>query len=144
MSEKFTARLFKNPIFQSAFRMPIKDLYPLSLAIPSSEVPMLQTQTLPMSFAHPVNVVPLEEVLSSYEAPFQAAVREALVWEGFEFTKGGLPNLQLAREILTSIRWVGESGYDHSWNSFRKFLEWADHQGVLVNLESESPVGLRD
>ena len=105
---------------------------------------MLQTQTLPMSFAHPVNVVPLEEVLSSYEAPFQAAVREALVWEGFEFTKGGLPNLQLAREILTSIRWVGESGYDHSWNSFRKFLEWADHQGVLVNLESESPVGLRD
>jgi hypothetical protein len=97
---------------------------------------MLQPQTLPLSFAHPVNVVPLEEVLSSYELPFQVAVREALVWEGFDLM-AGLPNLQLAREILSSIAWLGESGYDRSWKSLKKFLEWADHQGVLVDLGKE-------
>ena len=98
---------------------------------------MLQTQTPPMSMAQPVNVVSLENVLSSYDPAFQTAVREALLWEGFELT-GGLPNLQLAREILSSIAWLGESGYDRSWESFRQFLEWANHQGVLVNLGFES------
>lgn len=97
---------------------------------------MLQSQITPLSMVHPTNVVSLEEALVSYDLPFRAAVREALVWEGFEFT-GGLPNLQLAREILSSIRWLGENGYSRSWDSFRKFLEWADHQGILVDLCAE-------
>jgi len=97
---------------------------------------MFRSQITPLSMAHPTNVVTLEEALVSYDLPFRAAVREALVWEGFEFT-GGLPNLQLAREVLSSIRWLGENGYSRSWDSFRKFLEWADQQGVLLDLCAE-------
>jgi len=98
---------------------------------------MLQTETLSMSMTAPVNVVSLDSVLATYDPAFRTAVREALLWEGFELS-GGLPNLQLAREILASIAWLGNSGYGHSWESFRKFLDWAGHQGVLVNLGFES------
>jgi hypothetical protein len=97
---------------------------------------MLQTQTLPTSMVQPVNVVSLDQILSPYEPAFQAAVREALLGEGFDMMSP-LPNLQLAREILGAIHWLGESGYDKSWESFRQFLEWAGLRGVLVNLGYE-------
>ncbi|HNX95474.1 MAG TPA: hypothetical protein PKL14_09960 [Holophaga sp.] len=99
---------------------------------------MLQTacqpSTLPMTFSMTANVVCLDEVLSSYQSPFRAAIREALAWEDFEFTQG-IPNLQLAREILVSIGCQSDFGDTQAWNSFRRFLEWADRQGVLVNLD---------
>lgn len=104
---------------------------------------MLQSESLSMPVAQPVNVVSLENVLSSFDPSFRTAVREALLWEGFELT-GGLPNLQLAREILISIGWLGESSYSRSWESFRQYMEWAGQQGVLVNLGFESAFAMGD
>ena len=99
---------------------------------------MLYSETLPTSMVQPVNVVSLDNLLAEYDPAFRSAVREALIWEGFELTGSGLPNLQLAREILSSIGWLSESGYGRSWEAFRQYLEWAGHQGVLVNLGFES------
>jgi hypothetical protein len=108
------------------------------------EAPMLHSETLSTAVTPPVNVVSLENVLAAYDPAFQTAVREALLWEGFELTGGGLPNLQLAREILVSIGWLAQSGYGRSWESFRQFLEWANHQGVLVNLGFEPALAMGD
>jgi hypothetical protein len=83
------------------------------------------------------NVVALDEVMDAYDARFQRAVREALAKEGFE-VGSGLPNLQLAREIQDSIGWFLENtGFRASWESLRLFLEWADRQGILVDLSQD-------
>jgi hypothetical protein len=80
------------------------------------------------------NVVALEEVLGTYGRLFQLAVRHVLFEEGFEIGNG-LPNLQLAREIRDSIQGFMENqGFEADWESFQSFLEWADRQGVLVDL----------
>jgi hypothetical protein len=80
------------------------------------------------------NVVALSEVLGAYESPFQIAVLEALAVEGFDMGSG-LPNLQLAREIQDSIGGAMEhQGLGAPWESLRSFLEWADRQGILVDL----------
>jgi len=104
----------------------------------TAEAPMLYTETLATFMVQGVNVVSLESVLSTYDPAFRTAVREALLMEGFELSGSGLPNLQLAREILNAISWLGEGGYGYPWESFRQYLEWASHQGVLVNLGFES------
>jgi len=105
---------------------------------------MLHTETLPTSMVQAVNVVSLESVLAGYDPAFRTAVREALLWEGFELSGSGLPNLQLAREILNAIGWLGEGGYSLAWEPFRQYLEWASRQGVLVNLGFESVYALGD
>jgi len=97
---------------------------------------MIQVEPNAPVIPEAANVVCLDDVLSPYDGAFRAAVREALVWDGFEFT-GGIPNLQLAREILVSIGWLAEIGHSSAWSSLRRFLEWADNQGVLVNLGLE-------
>lgn len=103
---------------------------------------MIHCESQPQVIPQAANVVCLDDVLSPYDGAFRAAVREALVWDGFEFTKG-IPNLQLAREILVSIGWLSEIGHGSAWSSLRRFLEWADRQGVLVNLGFEPPLKLR-
>ena len=102
---------------------------------------MLQAETFSMSMVPPVNVVSLEHVLAPYDSSFRTAVKEALLWEGYELA-GGFPDLQLAKEILNSIGWLGESGYGRSWESLKQFLEWASQRGVLVNLGFESALAM--
>lgn len=83
------------------------------------------------------NIVPLDEVLGAYERAFQSAVRKALLAEGFEVGRG-LPNLQLAREIRDAIGgFLEDLGFDQEWESLRLFLEWADFQGILVDLSPD-------
>jgi hypothetical protein len=80
------------------------------------------------------NVVALDEVLGAYETRFQGAVHRALLQEGFE-VESGLPNLQRALEIRDAIGWfLKNQGYEAAWESLQMFLEWADRQGVLVDL----------
>jgi len=81
-----------------------------------------------------VNIVALDEVLGAYDMAFRTAVHRALIEEGFE--RGtGLPNLQLARDIQDAVGWFLEShGFRPAWESLRLFLEWADRQGILVDL----------
>ena len=92
-----------------------------------------------MHFALPfcstsANVVALDEVLTAYDTLFQIAVHNALVKEGFELGYG-LPNLQLAREIREAIGWsLEDQGFGVAWESLHWFLEWAEHQGILVDL----------
>lgn len=81
-----------------------------------------------------VNVVALCEVLEAYDSPFRTAVHSALIEEGFDLG-GRLPNLQLAGEIRDAIGGsLGSQGFDLAWESLRLFLEWAGHQGVLLDL----------
>ncbi len=92
-----------------------------------------------MHFALPfcsisANVVALDEVLDAYDTRFRLAVRRTLLEEGFELGMG-LPNLQLAREIREAIGWSLENlGFEQDWDSLKLFLEWAERQGVLVDL----------
>ncbi len=95
-----------------------------------------------MHFALPfcsasANVVALEEVLSAYDDPFRIAVQETLLVEGFELSSR-LPNLQLARDIQEALGGaLVEQGYGAPWESLQYFLEWAEHQGILVDLSLE-------
>lgn len=92
-----------------------------------------------MHFALPfcstsANVVGLDEMLDAYDSRFRLAVQRALLEEGFE---PGVPwpNLQLAREIRDAIGWALENqGFDQDWDSLKLFLEWAEHQGILLEL----------
>jgi hypothetical protein len=92
-----------------------------------------------MHFALPfcsvsANVVALDDVLDAYDSRFRLAVHRALLEEGFELGMG-LPNLQLAQEIREAIGWFLENeGFDQDWSSMKLFLEWAEHQGILVDL----------
>lgn len=81
-----------------------------------------------------VNVVALDEMLEAYDSRFRLAVQQTLVEEGFELGTG-LPNLQLPQEIRDAIGWSLENqGFDQDWDSLKLFLEWAEHQGILVDL----------
>lgn len=80
------------------------------------------------------NTVALDEVLDAYDTSFRLAVRRILREEGFE-TAGGFPELQLARDIRDAIGWeLGRQGYVAAWESLRLFLDWADRQGILLDL----------
>jgi hypothetical protein len=96
-----------------------------------------------MHFALPfcsasANVVALDEVLTAYDPRFQVAVHRILLEQGFE-VDGGLPNLQLAMELRDAIGGsLEDQGYGLDWESLDWFLEWADHQGILVDLNLAS------
>lgn len=81
-----------------------------------------------------VNIVPLDEMLEAYDSRFRLAVQQSLIEEDFE-PGSGLPNLQLPQEIRGAIGWSLENqGFDEDWDSLRLFLEWAEQQGILVDL----------
>jgi hypothetical protein len=83
------------------------------------------------------NVVTLDEVLGDYDSLFQIAVHRILLAEGFEIGSG-LPNLQLAREIQEAVGWcLEDQGFKADWESLQLFLDWADRQGILVDLNPE-------
>jgi hypothetical protein len=83
------------------------------------------------------NVVTLNEVLSAYDTRFQLAVRQVLLGEGFDMGSGP-PNLQLAREVQESIGWsLANQGFASDWESLQLFLEWADRQGTLLDLNPD-------
>ncbi len=84
-----------------------------------------------------VNVVALDEVLGAYDGLFRLAVHKALLEDGFEMGNG-LPNLQLAREIREAIGCFLEAqGQEAPWESLKLFLEWAERQGILVDLSPD-------
>jgi hypothetical protein len=88
------------------------------------------------------NVVTLEELLGAYGSLFRVAVQKILVDEGFELGSG-LPNLQLAREIQDSIGWfLEDQGFETDWESLQLFLEWADRQGILLDLSLDPELSL--
>jgi hypothetical protein len=61
-------------------------------------------------------------------------VYRSLLEEGFELGVG-LPNLQLAGEVREAIGWSMENrGFSQEWDSLKLFLEWAEHRGVLLDL----------
>lgn len=92
-----------------------------------------------MHFALPfcptsANVVALEDVLEAYDSLFRIAVHKTLIEEGFELTPD-LPNLQLARELRDAVGGsLVNQGFEEAWDSFALFLEWAEQQGILLDL----------
>lgn len=80
------------------------------------------------------NIMALGDLLAGYDEAFRIMVCRSLAEEGFEFYSD-LPNLQLAREIREVVGWsLDNQGFDQELAHLQMFLEWADHQGVLVDV----------
>ena len=80
------------------------------------------------------NVVSLDEILEGYTPGFRQAVCQALAAEGFELDSD-LPDLQLAREVQASVGgFLDAQGYEPELMALQRFLDWAEREGVLVDL----------
>ena len=84
------------------------------------------------------NTVALDDVLDTYDTVFRLAVHRVLREEGFELACG-FPELQLARDVRDAVGWeLQRQGYEAAWESLRCFLDWADCQGILLDLSSSN------